>query len=407
MVRVISFALLCLVIAFAAGAEEYTPKTGDRVDWNKVFGTKGVLEQEEDFSQVIERRNIKDRNDWKREPAEDKAAAGKEVPAEERQARVPDEARPAAQDKPEIRYRIGGGEPEEAGAAVSREPAEPAASSEPEESAVMEPEEAQGPEAGEPEKLPEKAVKDVPVRKEPQKPAAEAQLADSEEQDEPRPRVASVTPRPEPVKEPAPKPQRLYSEDTIRHFLELAFFHRDDRLEFKRGGARPKAKVLTRWEDDLKVSAKGDASEKEMAMLRDVVKEMNRTVSAVSGLSVGMAEGEANVRVFFLPARKGEDISGYVRNTYAGPGIVGSDVVFYSGRADKADMLRQFMHVLGFMGLRDGGQGSIMTSGAGKVPHADLPELDEKALKILYRTGFEPGMQLDEAEKILTGAYTY
>ena len=402
MARIISFALLCLVFAVVAGAEEYTPKTGDRVDWGKVFGTKGVLERQEDFSQVIERRNPENSMEWRGQPEE--AEAVKETPVERRKEPSPDGGEALAQDKPEIRYRIGGGGP--AALPASTESVEPAASSEAEDTALA-PEETPKTEIQEPAKKPERVAKALPDRVDMQKPAAEPALPGKEKPHAPGPRVASIVPGPAPEKKSDPKPQRLYGEDTISHFLTLAFFHRDDQLEYKRGGAKPKAKVLTKWEDDLKVAAKGVASESELSMLYGVVEEMNRALSSVSDLSVGMAEEAANVRVFFLPSRKGEDMSGYVKNAYDGPRIVGSDVVFYSGKANRADMLRQFMHVLGFMGLREDGQGSIMLTKSGENPYANLPEMDKRALMILYRSGFEPGMQVNEAERILTDAYTY
>lgn len=476
--------LLGLLISAPVLAEEpYVPSKGERVDWGKVFNAKGVLDEPEDMSEVLNRDKPKKRINWRQElesgPRESPLPSNPSGRARKRPiwAKPDPESEGAA---PEIRYSIRHPRPheEEKDRAENERPqderpevkpalveippemekatpaaAKPAPEIEKKEQAVPRP----APKIAKKKKpLPATVSEPVPEienkKQAPPKEIAGVRSQESVRETEPVPAAGPEPPlRPEPVLEPEPavepppdvepglairiepvsKPQprdrrtaaleprraepvkpkpaepepvRLFSDETIEHFLTLAFYNRDEQAAYRKGGASPKARVLTRWRTGLRIATHGLPGDEELGMLKEAAGEVDGIVSSVSNLNVSLVDGGANVNVYFLPARKGEELSGYVKNTYDGVNIVASEVVFYAGRPDKTDMMRQFLHVLGLSGTTGSG-GSIMC--ADPVPGAEggLPTKDEMALRMLYRSEFEPGMDIDEAREKLMAAY--
>lgn len=369
--RILCMVLMSILVAASAWAEEpYMPKSGERVDWGKVFSGEGMLDQKEDYSEVLDRDGRKNRIDWSREmsaPAEivDQPAAEAQKPA------------------PEIRYKL-------------KMPGDEAEAQKPEGLQVKESD------------IQEPAVQaPAPSVAKPQKPAPlEAPKADEPKAPSVPKSTAAVEPRPEPTPEPKPKPKRLFSDEEVEHFLTLAFYDKDEQAAFAKGGQAPRAKALTRWDQDVAVQVKGAASQDELAMLYEVLDTVDAVVSDASGIRVLKAEEEANVIVFFLPARKGEEMSGYVKKTYEGARIERCDVVLYSGLTNKRDMMRQLMHAMGFIGLSRQ-DGTVMNPRESTPVMGGLPKKDAKALRMLYRAGFAPGMDIDKARGELTTAYMY
>lgn len=372
--RTLCMALLVVLVTASAWAEEqYMPKSGERVDWEKVFSGEGLLDQEEDYSEVLGRDGRKDRIDWSREmraPAQEIDQPGAAV------------KKPA----PEIRYKLDTPEDKAENRAVKPERLEI------KESDIQEPSK---PAPVESVAKPKPSVPaDVPKTDKPKAPSA------------PR-NTAAVEPRQESLPEPKPEPKRLFNDEEVEHFLTLAFYDKDEQAAFDKGGEAPRAKALTRWDQDVAVQVKGAVSEDESAQLFEVVQAVDAVVSEASGIRVRRAKGEeANVIVFFLPARKGEETSGYVKKTYQGARIVRCDVVMYSGRTSKRDMMRQFMRAMGFIG-QSRQDGTVMNRHESTPIQGGLPKKDAKALRMLYRAGFAPGLDIETARGALTTAYIY
>jgi hypothetical protein len=419
MLRIFMTLAACLVLVSPLSAEEpYSPKRNERVDWEKVFSGKGLLDEEEDYSEVLGRDKRKERIDWKREAggkAEEAVQPAKEANPAGAAAPQAETGGEAGSDAPEIRYSIHSPDSPQK---KSRRSSTKLEKDEPEENAGEQVREETMKELREEKSVREFREETVQeVREEDITEAGEEGRQESEPlpaqalpAPKPEPeqeRIAVLESRPEPEPEPEPEPKRLFSDEAIDHFLNIAFYDKDEQAAHRQGGASPRAKVLTRWEKDLAVSVKGVASERERDMLGDVLKAMDEVVSSVSDVNIRMGDDRANVAVFFLPAREGEELSGFVENTYEGAEVVRSNVVFYSGRADKPDMMRQFMHVLGFIGTAERRGDTVMSPEAEAGNVSELPSGDAKALKMLYRSSFEPGMHLEEVKESLSTAYAY
>jgi len=375
MARTLCIAIMCMMLGAVAWAEEpYMPKSGERVDWERVFNSQGLLDQEEDYSSVLGQSQSRDRVDWKRELA-----------GPEKSSAVQEGAAP--KDAPEIRYTL-----EEPGKAKNN-----VTGTEVHEEDLAQPEPVQapamtakpGPSApAAPQQAPKPKIKPDPA------PAREPKI------------TAAIEPQPLPEPLPEPEPKRLFSDSEVEHFLSIAFFDKDEQQAYASGGPAPRSKALTRWDADLVVQVKGAAEDNERVMLEEVANELDALVRDSSGLRVRMGNEGANVVVYFLPPRQGERMSGYVKKTYEGSAIVRADVVLYAGISNKADMMRHFMHALGFIGVSSQ-DGTVMRPNAALQGLADLPKKDAKALRMLYRSGLYPGTDIEEARRALNATYAY
>ena len=202
-------------------------------------------------------------------------------------------------------------------------------------------------------------------------------------------------------------PKALYSKEFIDHFLGIALFDQEEQFIYHRGGEhRPKPKVLTKWDRDIKVKIRGELSPEERAGMERAVSDFGAVLTRTCGISMRLLDGfedaaSANLIVYVLAPRRGADISGYVKNVYGeNARIVRSDVVLYSGRATPGVVRRQLMHALGFLGRDFKGRKSVMSvSGKQGLDTDVFPEIDLRALELLYRPELVAGMDMESVRE--------
>ncbi|MDY7001071.1 MAG: hypothetical protein SVS15_04725 [Thermodesulfobacteriota bacterium] len=208
-------------------------------------------------------------------------------------------------------------------------------------------------------------------------------------------------------------PKALYSKEFIDHFLGIALFDQEEQFIHHRGGGhRPRPKVLTKWDRDIQVKIRGELSLEERAGMEEAISDFGAVLERASGISMRLLApfedaASANLIIYVLAPRRGPDISGYVKNVYGDNArIVRSDVVLYSGQASPGIVRRQLMHALGFLGRDFKGQDSVMSVSA--RPDFDagpFPEIDARALELLYRPELAAGMDLESVREAASSLY--
>jgi hypothetical protein len=374
MFRVLLLLLCCLFLSAPLQAEEpYEPDRHGPVDWSRIFKRKGPAVKTNNASSEASAETEPSTGgrvvDWKEVFAkESDARDGASKPLERKAAPAGAEPEPQA----ELRYELDP-RPKKRALVEAKPLPEPEAGASP---APLMPEAAPVKSRSAPK--PEPMKESIPKTAEP--PKAEKQL-----------RTASIEPRKEEA-DPAPEPPGpLYHEDLVADFLSMAFFEESEQKAYLKGGPEPRALVLTRWESDLEIMLKGAPTAANKADLQRALSCLNK-VLATSDIRLREAESGGSVAIYFMPARRGEEMPGFFQNHYDGPTIVGSEVVLYSGKASYEDLLKQMLHVLGLPGAlpEDDGKPAKLCS--------DLSVSRAKALEMLYRPELEGGMLLGEAK---------
>lgn len=399
-------AALCFAGTMPAAAQDER-----HVDWGQ-FGKQEAGKQDVDWDRILDRdRDRGEKVDWTTFSGTKPEASPKSEQAAPRKIAVPAPA-PATASEPspsseELRYRIGG-MPEQ------KKPAAPARI----EKIPEIPEPPVALEAPAPEPRPAAQSEDIVEIPAPDEPVSSlvnvpVELPDAPVKaraagdvqpgpaDEPQAVAVAVPPaiKVKPAPAPPPAPKRLYSDEAVAHFLQVAMFDKDA-LKAAHSVNKARSQVLVRWDAPVRLRiVGGDAASRGLA--EEAARVVGRALpSQHTGLEV-VEGGDANMALFILDG-DGGGISGYTENTYRdGQVISGSRIVLYKDGLHPGTAVRQLLRALGFTGCDLDGRDSVMHCGVGAPEQGGemLTELDRQALKMLYHPALEPGMALDTVRK--------